>query len=198
MKYPEALNKLIESFQMYPGIGPKTAERLAFFTFFKLKDEDIVRFSQNLLNLKTDIKYCSICGVLTDSEKCQICSDPHRSNTILVVESSRDVNVFDKTNQYNGRYHILNGLISPLKGISPNEVNLKSLFKRISYEVPEEVIIATAATVEGEMTAMYIKKQLENSRVRITRIGYGLPAGGDIEYADEITLIKSLEGRRDM
>ena len=105
---------------------------------------------------------------------------------------------FEKTNQYDGRYHVLNGLISPLKGISPNEVNIKSLVNRVSSEVPGEVIIATAATVEGEMTAMYIKKQLENSNVKITRIGYGLPAGGDIEYADEITLVKSLEGRKDM
>ncbi|MGB3997600.1 MAG: recombination mediator RecR [Bacilli bacterium] len=198
MKYPEALNRLIESFQMYPGIGPKTAERLAFFTFFKLKDEDIVRFSQSLLNLKTDVIYCSQCGVLTDRERCEICSDSDRRNTILVVESSRDVVAFEKTNQYDGRYHVLNGLISPLKGISPNEVNIKSLVNRVSSEAPGEVIIATAATVEGEMTAMYIKKQLENSNVKITRIGYGLPAGGDIEYADEITLVKSLEGRKDM
>ena len=198
MKYPEALKRLIESFQMYPGIGPKTAERLAFFTFFKLKDEDIVRFSQSLLNLKTDVIYCSQCGVLTDRERCEICSDSDRRNTILVVESSRDVVAFEKTNQYDGRYHVLNGLISPLKGISPNEVNIKSLVNRVSSEVPGEVIIATAATVEGEMTAMYIKKQLENSNVKITRIGYGLPAGGDIEYADEITLVKSLEGRKDM
>lgn len=198
MKYPEALKRLIESFQMYPGIGPKTAERLAFFTFFKLKDEDIVRFSQSLLNLKTDVIYCSQCGVLTDREKCEICSDSDRRNTILVVESSRDVVAFEKTNQYDGRYHVLNGLISPLKGISPNEVNIKSLVNRVSSEAPGEVIIATAATVEGEMTAMYIKKQLENSNVKITRIGYGLPAGGDIEYADEITLVKSLEGRKDM
>lgn len=198
MKYPEALNRLIESFQMYPGIGPKTAERLAFFTFFKLKDEDIVRFSQSLLNLKTDVIYCSQCGVLTDRERCEICSDSNRRDTILVVESSRDVVAFEKTNQYDGRYHVLNGLISPLKGISPNEVNIKSLLNRVSSEAPGEVIIATAATVEGEMTAMYIKKQLENSNVKITRIGYGLPAGGDIEYADEITLVKSLEGRKDM
>ncbi|HOA78066.1 MAG: recombination mediator RecR [Bacilli bacterium] len=198
MKYPEALKRLIESFQMYPGIGPKTAERLAFFTFFKLKDEDIVRFSQSLLNLKTDVIYCSQCGVLTDRERCEICSDSDRRNTILVVESSRDVVAFEKTNQYDGRYHVLNGLISPLKGISPNEVNIKSLVNRVSSEAPGEVIIATAATVEGEMTAMYIKKQLENSNVKITRIGYGLPAGGDIEYADEITLVKSLEGRKDM
>jgi recombination protein RecR len=183
---------------MYPGIGPKTAERLAFFTFFKLKDEDIVRFSQSLLNLKTDVIYCSQCGVLTDRERCEICSDSNRRDTILVVESSRDVVAFEKTNQYDGRYHVLNGLISPLKGISPNEVNIKSLVNRVSSEVPGEVIIATAATVEGEMTAMYIKKQLENSNVKITRIGYGLPAGGDIEYADEITLVKSLEGRKDM
>ena len=136
--------------------------------------------------------------MLTDRETCDICTDSERRSTILVVESSRDVLAFEKTNQYNGRYHVLNGLISPLKGISPKEVNIKSLLQRVESEKPEEVIIATAATVEGEMTAMYIKKQLENGNTKVTRIGYGLPAGGDIEYADEITLIKSLEGRRDM
>jgi len=198
MKYPDSLQKLIEDFQMFPGIGPKTAERLAFFTFFKLKDEDLVRISQNLLSLKNNIKYCISCGVLTDDKQCSICADSNRHNIILVVESSRDVVIFEKINQYHGKYHVLNGLISPLKGISPEDVNVISLFKRVKEERPEEIIIATSATVEGEMTAMYIKKHLEEENVKVTRIGYGLPAGGDIGYADEITLIKSLEGRRNI
>ena len=198
MKYPNALQKLIESFQMYPGIGPKTAERLAFFTFIKIKDEDIVHFSQNLLKLKSEIKFCSICGALTDREKCEVCLDETRDERIIVVESSKDVIVFEKTKQYQGKYHVLNGLVSPLNGVSPDEINLKSLLKRVKDENIKEIIVATSATIEGEMTALYINKMLENQEIKVTRIGYGLPAGGDIEYADEITLIKALEGRREM
>jgi len=198
MKYPDALQKLIENFQMYPGIGPKTAERLAFFTFLKIKDDDIVSFSKALLNLKMQVRYCKICGVLTDNEKCEICLDDAREEKILVVESTKDVNVFEKTKQYNGKYHILNGLISPLNGVSPDDVNITTLTQRIKDEHIIEVIIATSATIEGEMTALYIKNTLEKIGVKVSRIGYGLPAGGDIEYADEITLMKALEARKEM
>lgn len=198
MKYPEALQKLIESFQRFPGIGPKTAERLAFFAFTKLKEEDLIEFSTNLLNLKNQIRYCEQCGFITDQHVCDICSNPLREDKILVVEGSKDVIVFEKTNQYNGKYHVLNGLISPLKGVSPDDINIQSLFERIKKEKINEVIIATSATIEGEMTALYIKKISEESGIEVARIGYGLPAGGDIEYADEITLIKALEGRKRM
>lgn len=198
MKYPEALQKLIESFQMYPGIGPKTAERLAFFTYQKIKDEDIIRFSHNLLNLKSEVNYCSVCGALTDKNICEVCLDETRDEKIIVVESSKDVNVFEKTKQYQGKYHVLNGLISPINGIVPDDINIKALMKRLKERSIKEIIIATSATIEGEMTALYIKKMLENQDVKVFRIGYGLPAGGDIEYADEITLIKALEGRREM
>lgn len=198
MKYPEALQKLIESFQRFPGIGPKTAERLAFFAFTKLKEEDLIEFSTNLLNLKNQIRYCEQCGFITDQHICDICSNPLREDKILVVEGSKDVIVFEKTNQYNGKYHVLNGLISPLKGVSPDDINIQSLFERIKKEKINEVIIATSATIEGEMTALYIKKISEESGIEVARIGYGLPAGGDIEYADEITLIKALEGRKRM
>ncbi len=198
MKYPEALQKLIESFQRFPGIGPKTAERLAFFAFTKLKEEDLIEFSTNLLNLKNQIRYCEQCGFITDQHICDICSNPLREDKILVVEGSKDVIVFEKTNQYNGKYHVLNGLISPLKGVSPDDINIRSLFERIKKEKINEVIIATSATIEGEMTALYIKKISEESGIEVARIGYGLPAGGDIEYADEITLIKALEGRKRM
>lgn len=198
MKYPEALQKLIDSFQMYPGIGPKTAERLAFFTFLKVKDEDVINFSKNLLNLKTDIKYCSTCGVLTDQDRCEICMDSNREKRIIVVETTKDVMVFEKTKMYHGYYHVLNGLISPLNGVSPEDINFNSLINRIIKENIIEVIVATSATIEGEMTALYIKNSLEKMGIRVSRIGYGLPAGGDIEYADEITLIKALEGRKEM
>lgn len=198
MKYPEALQRLIESFQMLPSIGPKTAERLAFFAFSKLTNEQLITFSRNLLTLKSDIHYCKNCGVLADKEICEICSDPTRDNKIIVVEGSKDVIVFEKTNQFNGKYHVLNGLISPMKGVSPDDINFKSLFTRIQEEQITEIVIATSATIEGEMTALYIKNSLEKLDVEVSRIGYGLPAGGDIEYADEITLIKALEGRRKM
>lgn len=198
MKYPEALQKLIDSFQMYPGIGPKTAERLAFFTFLKIRDEDVINFSKNLLNLKTDIKYCSTCGVLTDQDECEICVDINREKSIIVVETTKDVLVFEKTKMYHGYYHVLNGLISPLNGVSPEDINFNSLINRIIKGNIDEVIVATSATIEGEMTALYIKNSLENKGIKVSRIGYGLPAGGDIEYADEITLIKALEGRKEM
>ncbi len=198
MKYPKALEKLIESFQIYPGIGPKTAERLAFFTFLKMKDEDVISFSKNLLRLKNELKYCSECGVLTDEDKCEICSDSSRERRLIIVEGTKDVNVFEKTGQFFGRYHVLNGLISPLNGVGPEDINLQSLLKRVENEKIEEIIVATSATIEGEMTALYIKNLLENRSIKVSRIGYGLPAGGDIEYADEITLIKALEGRKEM
>jgi recombination protein RecR len=198
MKYPEALQKLIESFQMFPSIGPKTAERLAFFAFTKLSDEELINFSRNLLILKSDIHYCKNCGVLSDGELCEVCVDPTRENKIIVVEGSKDVIALEKTNKYHGKYHVLNGLISPIKGISPDDINFQSLFNRIQAENITEIVIATSATIEGEMTALYIKNFLEKQEIEVSRIGYGLPAGGDIEYADEITLIKALEGRRKM
>jgi recombination protein RecR len=198
VKYPKALEDLIESFQMYPGIGPKTAERLAFFTFSKIKEDNIIKFSENLLNIKSKIKHCSNCGSLTDQELCTVCLDPEREKSLLIVESTKDVIVFDKTNQYRGRYHVLNALISPLNGVSPDDINLNGLTDRIKKEEIIEIIIATSATIEGEMTSLYIKNLLEKSGIKVSRIGYGLPAGGDIEYADEITLIKALEGRRVM
>lgn len=198
MKYPEALQRLIDSFQMFPSVGPKTAERLAFFAFSKLSNEELISFSRNLLTLKSDIHYCKNCGVLADREMCDICSDTTRDNKIIVVEGSKDVIVIEKTNQFKGRYHVLNGLISPMNGVSPDDINFKSLFERIENEQITEVVIATSATIEGEMTALYIKNSLEKLKVEVSRIGYGLPAGGDIEYADEITLIKALEGRKIM
>ncbi|HEY8395706.1 MAG TPA: recombination mediator RecR [Bacilli bacterium] len=198
MKYPKALENLIESFQLYPGIGPKTAERLAFFTFLQLKDEDVVNFSTNLLQIKKELKYCSNCGVITDRDKCEICTDSSRERKLLVVEGTKDVVVFEKIGQYHGRYHVLNGLISPLNGIGPDDINIQNILKRVEDEKIEEIIIATSATIEGEMTALYIKNNLENKNIKVYRIGYGLPAGGDIEYADEITLIKALEGRKEM
>lgn len=196
MRYPSALTKLIESFQMYPGIGPKTAERLAFFTIQKLSSEKVTAFSDALKEALQKIKKCEICGNITDTNICDVCASGIRDNDLMIVESAKDVIVFEKTNRYNGKYHVLGGLISPLNGISPEDINLKTLVSRVEKEKVKEIIIATSASIEGEMTALYIKNILEGKDVAVTRIGYGLPVGGDIEYADEITLIRSLEGRK--
>ena len=196
MRYPSSLTKLIENFQMYHGIGPKTAERLALFTIQKLSSDKVKSFSDSLKEVLEKIKKCEICGNIAEGTLCDICSSPTRDDILMVVESVKDVLVFEKTNQYNGRYHVLGDLISPLNGVSPEDINLKTLISRVEKEKIREIIIATSANIEGEMTALYIKNIFEGKDVSITRIGYGLPVGGDIEYADEVTLIKSLEGRK--
>ena len=196
MRYPSSLTKLIENFQMYPGIGPKTAERLALFTIQKLSSDKVKSFSDSFKEVLEKIKKCEICGNIAEGTLCDICSSPTRDDILMVVESVKDVLVFEKTNQYNGRYHVLGDLISPLNGVSPEDINLKTLISRVEKEKIREIIIATSANIEGEMTALYIKNIFEGKDVSITRIGYGLPVGGDIEYADEVTLIKSLEGRK--
>ena len=194
MKYPGSLQDLIDSFMLLPGIGPKTAERLAYYVLLKLNDDEVKKFSQSILKAYATVKKCPICGNLTDKEICDICSDESRETTIMVVESSKDIMAFEKTKQYMGKYHVLNGLISPINGTGPNDINLDNLFDRINKENINKVIIATSATIAGEMTAMYIKNILNEQGIDVYRIGYGLPAGGDIEYADDVTLLKSLEG----
>ena len=196
MRYPNALTKLIENFQMYPGIGPKTAERLALFTIQKLSPEKVKAFSDSLKEALEKIKKCEVCGNIAENSLCEVCSSPTRDDVLMIVESAKDVLVFEKTNQYNGKYHVLGALISPVNGVSPEDINLKTLISRVEKEEIKEIIIATSANIEGEMTALYIKNILEGKEVSVTRIGYGLPVGADIEYADEVTLIKSLEGRK--
>lgn len=194
MKYPQNMQDLIDSFMLLPGIGPKSAERLAYHTILKLSKDQVEQFSKRLLLAHYNIKKCSVCGNLTDLEKCDVCQDENRENTILVVESSKEVIAFEKTKQYHGKYHVLNGLISPINGVGPEDLKINNLFARIKNENIKKIIIATSATIAGEMTAMYIKNTLQENDVEVYRIGYGLPAGGDIEYADEVTLMKSLEG----
>lgn len=196
MKYPKSLQDLIDSFAMYPGIGPKTAERLAFFTLQKMSKEHVEKFSNNLVNAIENVRKCSVCGNLTDDEICDICKDTTRKNTLIVVESSKDVIVFERINQYSGKYHVLNGLISPHNGVGPDDIGINKLFDRINKENISELIIATSSTIDGEMTAMYITNCLREAKVDVYRIGYGLPAGADIEYADDITLTRALEGKR--
>ena len=194
MKYPEVLQKLIESFMQLPGVGPKTAERYAFFVIQKMTEEQVKDFSTNLIEVSSKIKKCKICGNLTDDEVCNICKDETRESVIMVVESSKEINVFEKTNGFKGKYHVLNGLISPINGTTPDKININTLFDRIANENISKVIISTSANIPGEMTAMYIKSNLIDKPVEVYRIGYGLPAGGDIEYADEVTLMRALEG----
>ena len=198
MKYPKPLQDLIDSYMLLPGVGPKSAERFAYFTIQKMTNENVNSFSKALINAKESIKKCSICGNISENDKCDICLDQSRNKTIMVVETSKEVNVFEKTNQYSGKYHVLNGLISPMRNITAEQINVDSLFERIDKEQIEKVIISTSATLPGEITSMYIKNALENKNVEVYRIGYGLPAGADIEYADEITLIRALEGAKKM
>lgn len=198
IKYPDNLQKLIDSFKKYPGIGPKNAERLAFFTIMNLKKEDAIAFSENIINSVENIKKCSVCGMITENDICDICNDTDRENKLMIVEGVRDVMAFEKTNYYNGKYHILHGVISPLNGISADELKLDTIIERIKKENITEVIISTSSTLDGEMTAMYIKKMLEEINVNVYRIGYGLPVGADIEYADDITLMRALESKKEM
>ena len=198
IKYPDNLQKLIDSFKKYPGIGPKNAERLAFFTIMNLKKEDALLFSENIINSINSIKKCNVCGMITENDVCDICQDNDRENKLMIVEGVKDVMSFEKTNYYKGKYHILNGVISPLNGISGEDLKLDKISERIKKENISEVIISTSSSLDGEMTAMYIKKMLEKENVNVYRIGYGLPVGADIEYADDITLMRALEGKKEM
>lgn len=197
MEYPEALNALIEAFMRYPGVGKKTAERFAFYTINHFKDEDITALQDIFKRIKDEIRSCDICGQITDKHVCSICQDASRDQAkILVVEESKDVIVIEKTKTYDGLYHVLDGVISPSNGIGPEDLRMRQLLERLKDENIEEVILATNLSDEGETTALYIQRLLKDTDLLITRIAYGMPAGGNISYADEITLNKALEGRK--
>jgi recombination protein RecR len=198
MYYPEPISKLIDSFTKLPGIGPKTAVRLAFFVI-DMKDDDVVGFAKNLVSVKRELSYCAICGHITDQETCSICGDPTRDDAVIcVVEDSKDVIAMEKMREFNGKYHVLHGSISPMDGIGPEDINVPSLIQRLKENDIEEIILATNPNIEGEATAMYISRLVKPSGIKATRIAHGLPVGGDLEYADEVTLAKSLEGRREL
>lgn len=198
MLYPTPIAKLIDSFTKLPGIGIKTATRLAFYTI-GMSDEDVNSFAKNLLAAKRELTYCSICGTLTDEEICSICQDETRDRTtILVVEESKDVSAMEKIQDYRGLYHVLHGLISPLNGVSPDDINLKSLISRLMDAQVSEVIIATNATADGEATAMYLSRVLKPAGIKVTRLARGLAVGSDIEYADELTLLRAIENRTEI
>lgn len=195
MYYPEPIARMIESFSKLPGIGQKTATRLAFYTI-GMEDQDVNEFAKNLLSAKRDLRFCSICGNLTESDPCAICTDPTRDRTtILVVEESKDVLAMEKIREYRGLYHVLHGTISPMNGISPDEINVKSLITRLMDSEVKEVIIATNATSDGEATAMYLARMIKPAGIKVTRLARGLAVGSDIEYADEVTLSKAVENR---
>ncbi len=196
--YPEPLARLIDALQRLPGIGPKTAQRLAFF-LLKRPAEEVAALAESLTQLKALIVYCRECGNVTQDDPCRICRDPRRDGRVLcVVEEPNDLLAIEKTGEFRGRYHVLLGALSPLDGIGPEDLKVRELLTRLEREPVEEIILATNPSVEGEATALYLAKLLKPLALRITRIARGLPVGGDLEYADEITLSKALEGRRDM
>lgn len=196
--YPKCIRNVIDCFKNLPGIGEKTAERLAF-SLIGFSKENLTSFSAAITDIRDKITTCEICGNIADSNICNICSDKERnSNIIFVVEKAKDISLFEKINIYNGKYHVLGGLISPLDGIGPDDININKLIDRIDKESVHEIIMALKPSIEGETTMQYIKKILENKNVRVTRIATGIPMGTDIEYIDPMTLEFALEGRKDI
>ena len=198
MKYPKKFKDLIENFETLPGVGPKTAERLAFFVIKKNNYDSSVKMAEAIKDAVDMIKECNVCGMITDHEYCEICDDETRENKLMIVENSKDVVAFEKTQAYKGKYHVLNGVISPTNGVSPEDININKLLERIKKEKFEEIIIATSSNIDGELTALYLNNIISNVGFTAYRIGYGLPASTDLEYVDEITLIRSLEGKKVM
>lgn len=195
--YPVAIEKLIEEFAKLPSIGYKTAQRLTLH-ILNLPKEEVEEFAHALMQARGTIKYCSVCGNYTEKDPCPLCGNPNRDkSTICVVEQPKDIMSVEKVKEYNGVYHVLHGNISPMAGRGPSDINIKELITRMNGSV-KEVIVATNPTIEGEATAMYISKILKPLGVKVTRIAHGIPVGGDLEYADEVTLSKALEGRKEI
>ncbi len=196
--YSEPIDRLINEFSKLPGIGRKTAQRLAFHVI-NMNPDDVSSLSKALMDVKKEIKYCKVCCNISDSDICPICANSHRdSSTICVVEDPRDVAAMERTKDYNGKYHVLNGVISPMDGIGPDMLNIKELITRLGDGSVNEIIMATNPTIEGEATAMYISRLVKPMGIKVTRIAHGLPVGGDLEYADDVTISKALEGRREI
>lgn len=195
--YPVAIEKLIEEFAKLPSIGKKTAQRLTLHVL-NLPADEVREFANALVKARGTIKYCSVCGNFTDSDPCSICANPNREQkTICVVEEPKDIMTMEKVKEFNGVYHVLHGNLSPMQGRGPQDIRIRELVARMNADV-EEVIIATNPNIEGEATAMYIAKILKPLEVKVTRIASGIPVGGDLEYADEVTLSKALEGRKEI
>lgn len=198
MHYPEPITKLIDSFMKLPGIGPKSAARLAFYVL-DMKEDDVLDFAKALVDAKRNLSFCSVCGHITDKDPCYICADTSRDRSVIcVVQESKDVIAMEKMRDFHGLYHVLHGTISPMDGIGPEDINIPDLLNRLKDDEVKELILATNPNIEGEATAMYISRLVKPSGIKTTRIAHGLPVGGDLEYADEVTLSKALEGRRDL
>ena len=196
MKELKSVNKLVDSFAKLPGIGHKTAEKMAY-SVLEMQNEDVEDFSDALRELKQRVHHCHICGTYTEDDVCEICKDENRDKTkIIVVSFPKDVASFEKLGVYNGRYHVLGGVLSAVNGVGIADLNIADLQKRIKEDNVDEIIIATNPTTEGETTALYLARILENEKVNVTRLAYGLPMGGHLEYADSLTLSKALEGRK--
>lgn len=193
--YSSHINKLIEEFSRLPGIGAKSAQRLAFYVLNMPMDQ-VQSLSNAILNAKANVQYCKCCYTLTDQEICPICNNSRRDHhVIMVVENTRDLAAYEKTGKFDGVYHVLHGAISPMLGIGPDDIKLKELMQRIAEQDIQEVIIATNSSLEGETTAMYISKLIKPVGIKVSRIASGVPVGGDLEYIDEVTLLRALEGR---
>lgn len=198
MQYPAQISNLIDSFMKLPGIGEKTAARMAFF-IFDLPEEDVAAFAKNLMAVKKNLHYCQICGNITEDEVCEICLDQTRNpHQIMVVAQPKEIISFERSHEYHGYYHVLHGLLSPLEGTGPEDINIVSLVKRLRNDQVKEVIIGTDATPEGEATASYLSRLIKPVGVKVTRLAHGLAVGSDIEYADELTLMRALEGRTEL
>jgi len=194
----EPVNRLIDQFKKLPGIGTKSAQRLAFFVL-KMDAADAGQIAEAILEVKRTIRRCSACNNLTDVDPCNFCTHPGRSDRLLcVVEESNNILAVEKTHAFNGRYHVLMGSISPLRGVTPDQLGIPSLLQRLRSGTIEEIIVATNPNVEGETTALYLSKLIKPLGVRVTRLALGLPVGGDLEYADEVTMAKAIEGRREL
>lgn len=196
--YAKPLSKLIAELSKLPGIGGKTAQRLAFHILAQ-EDVEANALAEAILDAKKNMKYCSVCGNLTDVDPCSICTDQTRDRGVIcVVESPRDVSAMERIREFQGLYHVLHGAISPMDGIGPEDINLKQLIIRLQQEDVREVILATNPNIEGEATAMYTARLIKPSGIKVSRIAHGIPVGGDLEYADEVTLSKAMEGRREL
>ena len=196
--YSGPISRLIEEFSKLPGVGRKTAQRLAFHVI-NMNMNDVEALSKAIVEAKKEIRYCSICYNITDKDPCSMCSNKNRdSKVICVVEDPRDVAAMERTKEFHGQYHVLNGVISPMDGIGPDMIRVKELIQRLGNQEVNEIIMATNPTIEGEATAMYIARLLKPMGIKVTRIAHGLPVGGDLEYADEVTISKALEGRSEI
>ena len=196
--YAKPLGRLITELSRLPGIGGKTAQRLAFH-ILSMDEKEARGLADAIIDAKTNMKYCSVCGNLTDMDPCAICSDPSRSHEVIcVVESPKDVVAMERIKEFTGLYHVLHGAISPMEGIGPEDINLKQLIVRLQQEDVNEIILATNPNIEGEATAMYIARLVKPSGIKVSRIAHGIPVGGDLEYADQVTLVKAIEGRHEI